>query len=105
MLDPTSMFPEGFYPHPLYEERRPDFKGHAKYFSRAERPPRYYWIDFGISSKYESLSPPPREGRIWGGDRTVPEFQDNPGLHDPFPVDVYCIGNLIKADFVEVRSL
>jgi len=103
MMDASLMYPEGFHPHatPTYQELRPDLKGPAKSYSRTDRPPSYYWIDFGMSSKYESLSPPPQETRIWGGDRSVPEFQGNPGLHDPFPVDVYCMGNLIKVDFVE----
>lgn len=104
-MDATAMYPGGFHPHAAYQDLRPDFKGSAKRYSRAQKSPKYYWIDFGISSQYKSLSPPPREERLWGGDRTVPEFQDNPGSHDPFPVDVYNIGNLIKLDFIQVRLL
>jgi len=101
MMDAASMFPEGFHPHAAYQERRPDFKGRAKEFSRTQKPPRYYFIDFGLSCKYDSLLPPPREERVWGGDRSVPEYQDDPGFHDPFPVDVYNMGNLIKVEFIE----
>jgi len=101
MLDATPMYPDSFHPHVAYQDRRPDFRGRAKCYSRTQRPPKYYWIDFGISSQYDSLSPPPREYRIWGGDYSVPEFQDNEGLHDPFPTDVYYVGNLIKTNFVQ----
>ena len=105
MMDATRMYPQGFYPHAAYSDRRPDFKGRAKYYSRTQQPPKYYWIDFGISSRYQSLSPPPTEVRIWGGDRSVPEFQDNLGPHDPFPTDVYYVGHTFKKDFVEVCFL
>jgi len=101
MLDATPMYPEGFHPHVAYQDRRPNFNDKAKHYSRTQRPPMYYWIDFGLSSQYESMSPPPREDRIWGGDRSVPEFQGNEGPHNPFPTDVYYVGNLIKVNFVE----
>ncbi|KAF8058753.1 hypothetical protein FPV67DRAFT_1428350, partial [Lyophyllum atratum] len=38
----------------------------------------------------------------WGGDKTIPEFlvPDAPPC-DPFRVDVYCLGNAIKRNFVD----
>ena len=42
---------------------------------------------------------------MWGGDRSVPEFQGNEGPHDPFPTDVYYVGNLFKTEFVDIRLL
>src|ERR1700733_3381150 len=100
MFDAAPMYPEGFYPHFSYQDKRPDFKGRARYYARTQRPPKYYWIDFGISTQYDSVSSRFLEHRIWGGDRSVPEFQDNEGPHDPFPTDVYYIGNLIKLYFI-----
>ena len=105
MLDATPMYPESFHPHIAYQGRRPDFKGQAKSYARTQRPPKYYWIDFGISTRYESASSRSLEDRLWGGDHSVPEFQGNEGPHDPFPTDVYYVGNLIKIHFVEVRHL
>jgi len=102
MLDATPMYPRGFHPHVTHQHRSPDFKGRAKYYPRTQRPPKYYWIDFGISSRYDSSASPPQEYRIWGGDHSVPEFQDNEGPHDPFATDVYYVGNLIRVHFVEL---
>ena len=41
-----------------------------------------------------------------GGDMSVPEYRDGLlSLHNPFPVDVYCLGNLIRRDFLQVIGL
>jgi len=102
MFDGTSMYPEGFHPHTSYQDLRPSFKGRAKCYPRTQRPPRYYWIDFGLSCQYDSSPSSTLEDGIWGGDRSVPEFQESEGPHDPFPTDVYYVGNLIKTQFVEL---
>ena len=41
--------------------------------------------------------------RAFGGDKTVPEFRQFNDLHDPFPTDVYYLGNILRTDFLEVR--
>jgi serine/threonine protein kinase len=103
MYDGASLYPDGHHPHPLYNNRKPDFTGQAKHFTRTQVPPKYYWIDFGISNKYDlSSTATPSEDRIWGGDRTVPEYVDYKGPCNPFPIDVYYVGNLIKTNFVDV---
>jgi len=102
MFDGVPMYPEGFHPHIACQDLRPSFKGQAKCYPRTQRPPKYYWIDFGLSCQYDSSFAPTLEDRIWGGDRSVPEFQGNEGPHDPFPTDVYYVGNLFKTEFVDV---
>lgn len=67
---------------------------------------KYYFIDFGLSRRYEPMDGPPREHPIRGGDKSVPEFQ--PGvwkgeLLDPFPTDIYYLGNMIRMDIMKVR--
>ena len=104
-MDGSGMFPEGYYPIPTPLVMRPDFSGRAKYLTRTEQPPKYYFIDFGISCRYDSKDGPPLELPIWGGDKTVPEFHRSDEATNPFPTDVYYLGNMIKEHFLEVRGL
>lgn len=102
MLDPKPMFPDMY--HPLCTNKKRSFTGTAKRYSRTERPTKYYYIDFGLSRKYSLENGPPRELPILGGDKTVPEFQDEgyDKAVDPFPTDIYYLGNLIRMAFLQV---
>lgn len=73
MLDPKAMFPDMY--HPRRRNQKRDFTGPAKHFTRTERATKYYYVDFGLSRKYNPEDGPPRELPILGGDKTVPEFQ------------------------------
>jgi hypothetical protein len=98
MLDPSHMYPEGF--HPAQMDRSRDFKGRAKRYTRTQRPPRYYLIDFGLSRQYRSrkaLDVPLR-----GGDKSAPEHR-NAALCNPFYTDIYYLGNLVRQEFMQVR--
>ena len=97
------MFPRGF--HPVMQYQDPSFAHSAKYFTRTQRPPKYYFIDFGISRRYDPADGPPLELPIEGGDKTVPEFKASHGPCDPFPTDVYYLGNLIRQEFLEVTCI
>lgn len=103
MMDPKPTFPKMYHPVRLWMSR--DFKGTAKYYTRTARPTRYYLIDFGLSRKYNPEDGEPEEIPIKGGDKTVPEFQGRGEFKpcNPFPTDIYYIGNLIRGDFLEVR--
>lgn len=100
-----TMFPEGW--HVVNNERKRDwsFYGKREVFTRTQRPPKYYFIDFGISRRYDSDNTKPLEDPINGGDRTVPEFQGEGAFTpcNPFPTDVYYVGNLIRTQFLQVR--
>lgn len=82
-----------------------DFSGFAKFNTRTERPVKYYFIDFGLSRRYDHSIVHPIEIPIWEGDKEVPEFQDSNELCDPFATDVFYIGNAIKKDFLDVCSV
>jgi hypothetical protein len=60
-------------------------------------------IDFGLSRRYEDVGPH-LELPGWGGDKTVPEFRTGE-LYDPFLVDVYCLGNVVREYFTQVRNI
>ena len=108
MYDATTLYPDGHHPHPIYNYRKPDFTGRARHYTRTEYPPKYYWIDFGLSTRHDPESTsPPAETRIFGGDKSVPEFQPEAykDSYNPFPTDVYYyVGNLIKTDFFDVSA-
>ena len=100
-MDPSQLYPDGYHPRKVNRTR--DFKGKARHFTRTQRPPKYYLIDFGISRKYNPADGPPLEDPILGGDKTVPEYNRSDDPCDPFPVDVYYAGNLLRRDFLDVR--
>ncbi|KAK7435430.1 hypothetical protein VKT23_019691 [Stygiomarasmius scandens] len=101
IMDVTDMYPEGF--HPLEPELSRDFQRPARHYSRTERPPRYYFIDFGFATKFG-----PSQARLMphvrGGDKTVPEHLRDPlrqGFFNPFLIDVYTVGNMIRQRFLD----
>ena len=98
MFDPSEMYPQGF--HPTQMDRRKDFKGRAKRYTRTQRPPRYYLIDFGLSRQY--LSRRALDLPLRGGDKSAPEHR-NATRCNPFYTDIYYLGNLVRREFIKVR--
>ncbi|KAJ7092967.1 hypothetical protein B0H15DRAFT_972724 [Mycena belliarum] len=108
MMDGSKTFPDGF--HPVRYKKKQDLSGTAKFYTRTQRPPKYYLIDFGLSRRYETRDPPPLEPPIEGGDPNAPEFRFRangrlpPESCDPFPTDIYYLGRLILGGFIEGYS-
>jgi len=100
MMDANTLFIDAF--HPVDSIMKRDFSGYARYKTRTERPVKYYFIDFGLSRRYDHSIAHPLEVPIWGGDKEVPEFQTSNEPRDPFATDVFYIGNAIRQDFVDV---
>ena len=103
-MDAVPMYSKKLW-HPQDMTSNSDFTGRAKHYTRTEFPVKYFYIDFGLSRKYDPGDASPRELPILGGDRSVPEFQgdgyDAPA--DPFPTDIYYLGNLMRQAFLDVR--
>ncbi|GBE80555.1 hypothetical protein SCP_0302700 [Sparassis crispa] len=100
MMEPT-MYPDLY--HPLLDTEKPDLSGSAKCYTRIRRPTKYYYVDFGLSRKYDPKDSPSLELPILGGDKSVPEFQGE-GYNkasDPFVTDIYYLGNLMRQGFFE----
>ncbi len=99
-MDPIPLLSE--VPHPRDPNRSYDFKRKVKQHTRTERPTRYYIIDFGLSRKFspgEELIAPVS----YGGDKSVPEYKDPlRRVSNPFAIDVYCLGSMIREWFVDV---
>ena len=103
MLDPSNMFPGSF--HPAVIKRSKDFRRKAKWYSRTRRPTRYLLIDFGLSRRHDPANGPPLEKPLRGGDKSAPEHQDRVTLCNPFPTDVYYLGNLVREYYIMVCAL
>lgn len=103
MMDANSLFRNGFHPVSLSKDASGRFalprrRTNVCYI-------KYYLIDFGVASRFGSGE----THRVYGNDGqddTVPELENGyQEAYDPFLVDVYSFGNLIRKDFIQVRSL
>ncbi|KAJ6502012.1 kinase-like domain-containing protein [Mycena sanguinolenta] len=98
MMDGAALYREPF--HPIEQDRTRDYRAKAhQSFTRTQHPVKYYLTDFGLSRRYKPEERPPLEPTVRGADRTAPEM--NLDACDPFPTDVYYLGNLIKTEFLE----
>ncbi|TFK92735.1 hypothetical protein K466DRAFT_581647 [Polyporus arcularius HHB13444] len=99
MMDPMPLISE--VPHPVWEHRRfVDPERRIKRRIRTDHPVRYYIIDFGLSRRF-SPGEPHIAPIVFGGDKSVPEYKNAPGDCDPFKVDIYHLGNMIREDFMQ----
>ncbi|KAH9920119.1 uncharacterized protein B0H18DRAFT_1025159 [Fomitopsis serialis] len=105
MMDPLPLYPKLY--HPTDDTMTRDFSRSVRPYTRTERPTRYYFIDFGLSRKYGPEDEHPLELPIFGGDKTVPEFQDDgyDKASDPFATDIYYLGNRFREEFLKVASV
>ena len=102
MFDPSDMYPESF--HPAEIDRSRDFRRKAKWYPRTRRLTKYLFIDFGLSRRYDPANGPPLDRPYRGGDKSAPEHQDMTTHCNPFPTDVYYLGNLIREHFMQVQA-
>jgi serine/threonine protein kinase len=98
MMDATPLFPVPY--HPFETDRTRDYNGKVKHYTRTQRPVNYYITDFGISRRYSAENVAPLEEPIWGGDKTVPEFQNSDEPRNPYHTDIYYLGNFIRLTFL-----
>jgi hypothetical protein len=100
-MDADAMYPEGF--HPISLNHTPDYSGLAKYTSRtAVGGVKYYFIGFGISVHIPKNLGEQMVTGIMGRDRDPPELSETKP-YDPFKLDVFIIGNMLKREFQEVN--
>ncbi|EAU82366.1 other/AgaK1 protein kinase [Coprinopsis cinerea okayama7 len=109
MMDPSALEYERFHffnPNKRWDMGKPAVDLRAANdathkYTRTERRPKYYIIDFGFSTQYSPDEMPPSENPKPATDNTAPEFKDLTKPCDPFPLDVYVIGNMIRMDFLD----
>ncbi|EIW62121.1 uncharacterized protein TRAVEDRAFT_44951 [Trametes versicolor FP-101664 SS1] len=98
MMDAAALFPRGF--HPVLQLSLPDISSDAPVLSRAAVPINYYYIDFGISTRFTPDSPSKLVVGSWGLDWEPPELSETVP-YDPFKLDVFLIGNLMRRQFCD----
>lgn len=81
--------------HPAENTMALDWSRKIVASTRTEHPVKYYFIDFDLAKVYPPETGPHTREPFYGGDKSVPEFQREEQC-DPFAVDVYRLGNLIK---------
>jgi hypothetical protein len=102
MMDGSGMYPEGF--HPVRQHLDPSAKIEVVPMTRTMAKPKYYLIDFDGSVWFPADMP----GKFrtatgkHGADDEVPEMSQN-GPYDPFKVDIFQFGNVLKKEFLDVR--
>ncbi|KAJ3528522.1 hypothetical protein NMY22_g9377 [Coprinellus aureogranulatus] len=99
MMDASEIYPDGF--HPLEPHMSADWRVPVTpQYTRTEKPPKYFIIDFGCSRVLRDDSV---TMSLSGTDRSVPEHQAiRAGTpQDAFLIDVYCVGNMLKAEFLD----
>jgi len=90
------MYPDGF--HHFLVVDKPDLSGTAKFYTRTQRPSKYFIIDFGMSRRYEPGDDSPLEPTILPDGKTE-------ALQNPFQVDVYLAGNLVRERFLDGQPM
>jgi len=98
MMDADAMYPEGF--HPIHVMFKRDYSGWADHIPRSTAGVKYYFVDFGISSHI-----PEDDERFvignFGRDQEPPELSATVP-YDPFKLDIFIIGNMLRRDFYDV---
>ena len=100
-MDASAIFPQGFHPVATYSLPFNTRKT-APELPRSTVPVRYYYADFGISTMFAASDTNRLVTGTHGLDRDVPELS-NDVPYDPFKVDMFILGNLIRTSFIEVR--
>lgn len=103
MMDAKDLYAEPY--HPVNPRMKRDFSGRVGHYTRTQRPPKYYYIDFGLSRQYDASEENPLEYPVFGGDKSAPEFQNNVDVPlNPFPTDVYYLGNVVREQFLKTKT-
>ncbi|KAL5530907.1 hypothetical protein ACEPAG_3783 [Sanghuangporus baumii] len=99
MMDGEPLYPKGFHPSLSFLDAEGKIARPRR--RRDTRGVKYYFTDFGISSWFQSVE----ETRLVTGqdglDRDVPELRHfDP--YDPFPVDIFILGNIFRKELTDV---
>lgn len=96
------MYPRGF--HPVKDIFLDDLTTPAPRISRLEAGVKYYFVDYGISSYFPAGSRRELVLGIAGRDQDVPELS-NDVPYDPFKVDIFTVGNVLRGEIQAVGSI
>lgn len=100
LMDASRMFPRGF--HPVRDSFLPhDLSTPAPVIPRMDVGVKYYFVDYGISSYFPEGTERQLVLGLDGRDRDVPELSAEVP-YDPFKVDIFTIGNVLRRELVAV---
>lgn len=98
LMDPGAMYPEGF--HPVCTAYKRDYSGFADYLPRSAVGVKYYFADFGISVHMSDENRQTLVTGASGRDQDPPELSATVP-YDPFKLDIFIIGNMLKQEFCD----
>ncbi|KAJ7259932.1 hypothetical protein B0H12DRAFT_1108029 [Mycena haematopus] len=98
VLDPSELYPHGTHPVNCWANAAHD--GLAFHTTRTVCWPRYYIIDFGLSRRYDPECGSPLEEIVFAADNSPPEHWKRAQSCNPFPTDIYFLGNLLRKEFI-----
>ncbi|KAF9649332.1 kinase-like protein, partial [Thelephora ganbajun] len=98
LMDADAMYPEGFHPVNYWFKR--DYSGWATHIPRSVAGVRYYFADFGISVRIPEEEPQKFVTGTLGRDQEPPELSDTVP-YDPFKLDIFIIGNMLRQEFCD----
>jgi len=101
LMDADAMYPEGF--HPVKQMYKRDYSGWATYIPRSVAGVRYYFADFGISTHLPEENPQKLVTGVKGRDQQPPELSETVP-YDPFKLDIFIIGNMLRQEFCDNLS-
>jgi hypothetical protein len=99
LVDAAHMYPLGF--HPVEDLFLDDITTPAPTIPRLEAGVKYYFVDYGISSYFPAGSQRELVLGIAGRDQDVPELSNNVP-YDPFKVDIFTVGNVLRGEIQTV---
>lgn len=97
MMDWRPMVDEPF--HPIHNDLSFDGEYHIEIRPRSQVPVLYYFIDFGLSTWFETKADEPLVTGRYGREQSVPELNSSKP-YDPFKVDVFILGAFIQRDLI-----
>ena len=100
-MDGSALYPRGH--HPVWTDCSPDIVEELKPLLRMDHPVKYFYVDFGLSVRFEPSASPYVVGDV-GRDAEVPELSSTVP-YDAFKADIYALGNLFDKEFVQVCLL
>lgn len=98
MMDWRPLINEPF--HPIRNACSLDGKRLLEIGNRTNNPVRYYFIDFGLSTRFSPEQNPTLVTGSDGREQGVPELSDKVP-YDPFKVDIFILGAFIDRDIVQ----
>ncbi|CAE6492037.1 unnamed protein product [Rhizoctonia solani] len=100
MMDASLLYSEPF--HPCDPHSSLDGARRLKIKRRSEASVRYYFIDFGLSSRFPSLADRRLVTGVKGREQRAPELLPTiPPPYDPFKLDIFTIGMVFKENIFQ----